>query len=100
MIIQLMSRLRKSFRVELPLRDVFAMPTIKEIADMLEAKILRRHQRKRLIVCLLDSKTWTTKRPCRYWDRGRRRANGLSERIRWNSRIGSRICRRQNARCC
>jgi len=40
MIIQLMSRLRKSFRVELPLRDVFAMPTIKEIADMLEAKIL------------------------------------------------------------
>jgi amino acid adenylation domain-containing protein len=40
MVIQLMSRVRKAFQVELPLRDVFTTPTIKEIADMLEAKIL------------------------------------------------------------
>jgi len=40
MVIQLMSRVRKAFQVELPLRDVFTTPTIKEIADMLEARIL------------------------------------------------------------
>ena len=40
MVIQLMSRVRKSFQIELPLRDVFGAPTIKEIADMLEARIL------------------------------------------------------------
>jgi amino acid adenylation domain-containing protein len=40
MVIQLMSRVRKSFQVELPLRDVFGAPTIKEIAEMIEAKIL------------------------------------------------------------
>jgi acyl carrier protein len=40
MVIQLMSRVRKSFQVELPLRDVFAAPTIKEIGEMLEVRIL------------------------------------------------------------
>jgi acyl carrier protein len=40
MVIQLMSRVRKSFQVELPLKDVFTSPTIKEIAEMVEARIL------------------------------------------------------------
>jgi acyl carrier protein len=40
MVIQLMSRVRKAFQVELPLRDVFTTPTIKDFADMMEAKIL------------------------------------------------------------